>query len=145
MKQLGVGLIGSGFMGRCHAVAFRAAPRLFDLPTEPRLELLADVDEPVAKEAARRLGFARSTGSWRALIEDRAVGLVDVTTPTFLHEEMVRAAIAAGKDIYCEKPLAPNAATALQYQDGSSFLQRHWAREKSSGRQRQEFTRTYTG
>ncbi len=113
MKQLGVGLIGSGFMGRCHAVAFRAAPGLFDLPTEPTLELLADVDEQVAKEAARRLGFARSTGSWRALIEDRAVGLVDVTTPTFLHEEMVRAAIAAGKDIYCEKPLAPNAATAL--------------------------------
>jgi predicted dehydrogenase len=113
MEQLGVGLIGSGFMGRCHAVAFRAAPGLFELPVEPRLELLADVDEQVAKAAARRLGFARSTGSWRALVEDPAVGLVDVTTPTFLHEEMVRAAIAAGKDIYCEKPLAPNAATAL--------------------------------
>jgi predicted dehydrogenase len=112
MKQLGVGLIGSGFMGRCHAVAFRAAPGIFDLPAAPKLELLADVDEAVAKEAARRLGFARSTGSWQALVEDRAVDLVDVTTPTFLHEEMVRAAITAGKDVYCEKPLAPNAATA---------------------------------
>jgi predicted dehydrogenase len=112
MKQLGVGLIGSGFMGRCHAVAFRAAPGIFDLPAAPRLELLADVDEAVAKAAARRLGFSRSTGSWQALVEDRAVDLVDVTTPTFLHEEMVRAAVAAGKNVYCEKPLAPNAATA---------------------------------
>lgn len=112
MEKLGVGLIGSGFMGRCHTVAFRAVSGLFDLPLEPRLELLADVDDEVAAAAAGRLGFARSTGSWRALVADPAISLVDVTSPTFLHEEMVRVAIAQGKDIYCEKPLAPNAATA---------------------------------
>ena len=107
-----VGLIGSGYMGRAHALAFRAASAVFELPVEPELELLADVDVDTARAAAESLGFARSTGDWRELVADPTIDLVDITTPNLLHAEMALAAIAAGKHVYCEKPLAPTAAAA---------------------------------
>jgi predicted dehydrogenase len=113
MKRLNVGLIGSGFMGRSHALAWRMAPTIFGLPIEPRLELLADVDQATAEKAAKGFGFARATGDWQALVSDPAVDLVDITTPNIWHEPMAMAAIAAGKPVYCEKPLAPDARTAF--------------------------------
>ena len=112
MSTIGIGLVGSGFMGRSHAHAFRAAAGVFDLPAAPVLELLADINDEAAANAAKALGFARSTGDWKKLIADPAVGLVDITTPNTLHRPIALAAIAAGKPVYCEKPLAPNAAEA---------------------------------
>ncbi len=119
MSAVRVGLIGSGFMGRAHAYALAAAPKVFDLPVELRLELLADVDDQVAARAAAALGFHRSTGDWRALIEDPEIDLVDITAPNAFHREMALAAIAAGKPVYCEKPLAPNAAEAKEMVDAA--------------------------
>jgi predicted dehydrogenase len=114
MKRIGIGLVGSGFMGRSHSIAFRAAPGIFPLQVVPALEVLADVDEATAAAAATSLGFARSTGDWRSLISDSAVDLVDITAPNIWHKPMALAAIAAGKHVYCEKPLAPNAADAAE-------------------------------
>ena len=116
---LRVGLIGSGFMGRAHAYALAAAPRIFDLPVAPTLELLADVDTETAARAAAALGFKRSTGDWRALITDSAVDVVDITAPNAVHREMALAAISAGKPVYCEKPLAPNATEAKDMVDAA--------------------------
>jgi predicted dehydrogenase len=109
-----IGLIGSGFMGKTHALGFGAVSTVFEMPIEPVLEVLADVDTQTAASAARKLGFARSTGDWRELVRDPAVDIVDITTPPLLHHEMALAAIAAGKHTYCEKPLAPSAALALE-------------------------------
>lgn len=119
MQRLGIGLIGSGFMGRCHALAFRAASSIFDLPAQPMLELLADVDDEVARRGAEGLGFARSTGDWRVLVADPKVDLVDIAAPNVLHKPIALAAIAAGKPVYCEKPLAPDAADAKILVDGA--------------------------
>jgi predicted dehydrogenase len=114
MQRIGVGLIGSGFMGRAHAMAFRAVSGIFaDLAATPVLEILADVDAPTAEKAARAFGFARATGDWRELIADPAVQLVAVTTPNQFHKPMSLAAIAAGKHVYCEKPLAGTTADAV--------------------------------
>ena len=112
--RLGLGLIGSGFMGRTHAFGFVNAGRVFTLPVAVELELLADASEELASRAATSLGFRRASGDWRALVADPAVRIVDVTTPNVLHKEMALAAIAAGKHVYCEKPLAPTAADARQ-------------------------------
>jgi predicted dehydrogenase len=119
MKRLGIGLVGSGFMGRSHAHAFRAAPGVFDLPMTPVLELLADVNAEAAAKAAAGLGFARSTGDWHELIADPAVDLVDITTPNTLHLPIALAAIETGKPVYCEKPLAPNALDAKRMVDAA--------------------------
>ena len=119
MKEIGIGLVGSGFMGRCHVHAFRAAAGVFDLPAAPVLKVLADVNEELAAKAAKALGFARSTGDWKKLIADPAVDLIDITTPNTLHKPIALAAIAAGKPVYCEKPLAQNAAAAKEMVDAA--------------------------
>lgn len=112
MTELRIALIGSGFMGRAHAMAFAAAARTFDLGVEPVLEILADRTHEAAADSARTLGFARSTGDWRAAVSDPAVDLVAITTPNVLHAPIALAAIAAGKAVYCEKPLAVTLADA---------------------------------
>lgn len=112
MSEIGIGLIGTGFMGKCHALAFRAVGAVFAEVSPPRLELLADVDPGVTEAAARAFGFARWTTDWQALVADPAVDVVAITTPNFLHQKMAMAAIAAGKHVYCEKPLALDLAGA---------------------------------
>ena len=111
--QLGSGLIGSGFMGRAHALAFRNVGGVFPLARQPRLEVLADHPEERALAAAASLGFARATGDWTALVSDPAVDLVAIATPNRLHAPMALAAIAAGKHVYCEKPLATTLDDAI--------------------------------
>jgi predicted dehydrogenase len=119
MKTLGIGLVGSGFMGRSHTIAFRAAPGIFGSPLTPSLEMVADIDDKTAAAAAKSLGYARSTGDWRKLVADPAVELVDVSTPNELHKPISLAAIALGKPVYCEKPLAVNAAEAKEMADAA--------------------------
>ncbi len=112
--DLTIGLIGTGFMGRAHAFGFAAAPRVFELPMEIRLKSVADVTEEAAARAASAFGFERSTADWRSLIDDPEIDVIDITAPNALHKEMALAAIAASKHVYCEKPLAPLAADALE-------------------------------
>ena len=112
--KLGVGLIGSGFMGKTHALGFATAARVFDLPFEVDLAVLADVNPDLAAKAGRQLGFRRSTGRWQDLLDDPEVGIIDITTPNVLHREMALAGLKAGKVVYCEKPLAPTAAECLE-------------------------------
>lgn len=69
MQRLGIGLIGSGFMGRAHALAFRTVGGVFELPAQPELELIADLGEESAARAARALGFRRATANWQALLD----------------------------------------------------------------------------
>jgi len=112
--KLRVGLIGSGFMGKAHAFGYTMAARVFDLAFEPELRTLADVNDEAAATAAAALGFARSTSDWRDLVADPDIDVINVTAPNALHKEMALAAIAAGKHVYCEKPLAPLAADARE-------------------------------
>ena len=116
---LRIGLIGTGFMGKTHVFGFAAAPRVFDLPYEIVLHTVADRTDDLAAGAAERLGFAHGTGDWRALVANPEIDLVDITAPNALHKEMALAAIAAGKHVYCEKPLAPLAADASEMADAA--------------------------
>lgn len=112
MREIGVGLIGTGFMGRAHAIAYRAAAGIFpDIP-RPVLVAVADVNGEAAETATAQFGFGRATIDWRTLIADPAIEIISITTPNLLHKEMALAAIAAGKHVHCEKPLAPGAGDA---------------------------------
>ncbi len=112
-KELGIGIIGTGFMGKAHAFAYRAALAAFpDIPV-PRLEMIADVNEALASKAAHQYGFARSSADWRTLVNDPRIDVVSITTPNTLHKEMALAAIAAGKHVHCEKPLSPSLVDSL--------------------------------
>ena len=78
------------------------------------MHTLADINDEAAAKAAAALGFARSTSDWRALDADPEIDVINITAPNALHKEMALAAIAAGKHVYCEKPLAPLAADARE-------------------------------
>jgi predicted dehydrogenase len=115
MKDIRVGLIGSGGMGKAHATAFINVPLVFgNEPARPILEIVADVDARALEKWASGFGFPRWTINWREIVEDPLVDVVDVTTPNILHAEMVIAAAQAGKHIYCEKPLATTSSDAAR-------------------------------
>ena len=116
---LRIGLIGTGFMGKAHVFGYASAQKVFDLPMAPVLHTVADITEERAATAADAFGFARSTADWRTMIADPAIDAIHITAPNALHKEMALAAIAAGKHVHCEKPLAPTAKDAREMADAA--------------------------
>ncbi|MBE72516.1 MAG: myo-inositol 2-dehydrogenase [Thalassospira sp.] len=119
MKSLGIGLIGTGFMGKAHALAFGAARAVMGDVPESHLAVLCDTPVEKAKQMADQFGFAKSTADWTSLISDPDVDIVSITTPNALHFEMAIAAIKAGKHVYCEKPLALTLDQAREMRDAA--------------------------
>lgn len=117
MTGIGVGLIGTGYMGKCHALAWNGVASTFGDVERPRLELLCDVVD--AERHARALGFARATSGWRDLIADPRVDVVSITTPNHLHAEIAIAALEAGKHVWCEKPMATTRTDAERMRDAA--------------------------
>lgn len=112
MSTIGVGLIGTGYMGKCHALAWNAVKPVFGDGPRPRLVHLAEVTPELAGKRADEFGFEKATSDWRALIADPEVEVVSVTTPNAFHAEMAIAALEAGKHLWCEKPMAVALADA---------------------------------
>ncbi|MCO8271376.1 Gfo/Idh/MocA family oxidoreductase [Actinoplanes sp. TRM 88003] len=108
---VGVAVVGAGMVGRAHANAYRQAATVFSLDQPaPRLVAIADLHEPFAADAAARYGYARAETDWRAVVEAPDVDAVSVAVANSLHREVTEAALAAGKHVLCEKPLAPSVA-----------------------------------
>lgn len=105
LQPLGVALIGTGFMGKCHAMAWRNVATVFG-GVPPRLELLCDTPSEKAAALAAQFGFARVTDDWNAAVADPSVDVVSITTPNGLHRPMAEAALRAGKHVWLEKPMA---------------------------------------
>ncbi|MCP8969774.1 Gfo/Idh/MocA family protein [Ectobacillus ponti] len=113
MKKLNVGMIGGGFMGKAHALAYAGMPMFFwPAPAIPHRHTVVDVTDELAKNAAARLGFDNYSSDWRAVVENPEIDIIDIVTPNDSHAEIAIAAAKAGKHIISEKPLARNAAEA---------------------------------
>jgi predicted dehydrogenase len=110
--RIGIGMVGHAFMGAVHSHAWRNAHRFFDLPMVPDLAVLGGRDLARTKAAAAKYGWASVQTDWRELVASDAVQLVDVCTPGDSHAEIAIAALAAGKHVLCEKPLANTVAEA---------------------------------
>jgi myo-inositol 2-dehydrogenase/D-chiro-inositol 1-dehydrogenase len=110
MKQLNIGLIGCGFMGRTHANAFGKVNNFFDLGHKPILKAVCSRNEKNARAFAEKWEFESFETDWRKLIARPDIDLIDIAAPNDIHAEISIAAAKAGKMILCEKPLAMTAA-----------------------------------
>ena len=113
---LGIGVIGTGFMGKAHALAWRNVKAVLGgvngAVATPELRMLCETPLTRAEAMADQFGFAKATDDWRALVESPEIDVVSITTPNGLHHPMAMAAIAAGKHVWCEKPMALTLAQA---------------------------------
>lgn len=109
-KELRIGMIGYGFMGRAHSNAYCKVGHFFDLEVKPVLKAACARSEENAKAFADNWGYQSVETDWRKLIERDDIDAVDICVPNNLHKEISLAAAAAGKAILCEKPLAMDTA-----------------------------------
>ena len=112
-----IGLIGFGWMGQAHSRAYRAIPTYF--PEIGIVPVLAAVADNVAERLALAIeyfGYESSTADWRDLIERDDIDIIDITAPNAMHQEVAEAAVAAGKHIFCEKPVGilPEATAKME-------------------------------
>ena len=108
-----IGLIGAGYMGKAHTIACKSVRSIFNTELTPVCELICTSSEEGAARCARELGWNRATGDWRKLVNDPNVDAIMVATPPHTHKEIVLAALALGKPVFCEKPLGFSAAESL--------------------------------
>jgi predicted dehydrogenase len=113
-RDVGIGIVGYGMMGRAHSYAYTAAPVMRHLPVRPRLRVISGRDEAKVSQAAADYGFGDWVTDWQELVRRPDVDIVDICTPPGTHAEIATAAAAAGKAVICEKPLAVNYAQALR-------------------------------
>ena len=112
-RDIGVAVIGAGMAGRAHAHGYRSAGTVFSAGLPPvRLVSVADINEELAADTARRYGFERSDTSWQAIVKADDIDVVSVVVANHLHREIVEELAAAGKHVLCEKPLAPTSTDA---------------------------------
>lgn len=106
MSEIGIGIVGGGYMGKAHAVAFRSVGAQFDTALKPRLEMVAASSLASAQRYRDAYGFHRAAPDWQTLVDDPRVDAVVVATPADSHRAIAEAALAHGKAVLCEKPLA---------------------------------------
>ncbi len=109
-KQLRVGMIGYGFMGRTHSNAYKRLNDFFPVEHRPVLKAVCARNREKAQAFADNWGYERVETDWRRLIEADDIDLIDIGAPNHVHKEIALAAAAAGKMILCEKPLAMTVA-----------------------------------
>ena len=108
-KELRIGMIGYGFMGRAHSNAYRRVNNFFDLEIRPVLKAVCARNAEKTQAFADTWGYESIETDWKALLARDDIDAVDICTPNNLHKEIAIAAAKAGKTILCEKPLAMNA------------------------------------
>jgi predicted dehydrogenase len=109
-KSLAIGLIGAGFMGRAHSNAYRQLGQFFDTGHAVTLKAVATRNPATAEDFAHTWGYEGAETDWRRLVERPDIDIIDIASPNDTHAEIAIAAAAAGKIVFCEKPLGRNPA-----------------------------------
>jgi len=124
-KSIGVGVIGTGFMGKAHSIAYSASASVFGTGLRPRLEIVCDLSPERASQRATDLGFSRYSDDWRKVVNDDKVELVSICTPNDTHAEIAIAALQAGKHVWCEKPMSTSLADSAAMAEAAAASDGH--------------------
>jgi predicted dehydrogenase len=107
MKEIKVGIIGFGFMGKTHTYGYKTIPLYYsNLPFKIKLAGVCDAVPEVAQQAKESLDFEFATSNPDDIFSAKDIDIVNVCTPNIYHKELVLKALEAGKNVYCDKPLA---------------------------------------
>jgi len=113
-------MVGYGFMGAAHSQGWRVAPRFFDLPAQPSMDVLVGRNASAVADAAEKWGWRESLTDWRDLVARDDIDVIDIVTPGDSHAEIAIAALDAGKHVLCEKPLANTVDEAERMADAAA-------------------------
>ena len=105
MGKIGIGVIGGGYMGKAHSVAFAAVASVFDTALRPELISICASSPESAKAYRKANGFKKATHNWQGWVADPAVDAVVIASPQATHHVIAIAAFALRKPVLCEKPL----------------------------------------
>ncbi len=112
MTEIGIGILGGGYMGKAHAVAMASVGAVFDTALRPRLEMVCASTPASAERYRAAFGFARATNDWRMLVRDPRVEAIVIATPQATHRAVAELAFSLGKPVFCEKPMGADLADA---------------------------------
>ncbi|WP_425084221.1 Gfo/Idh/MocA family protein [Ruegeria profundi] len=113
MPEIGIGIVGGGYMGKAHSVAMSAVGAVFNTALRPQLEVICASSTESAERYRAAYGFQRATDDWRALVEDPKVDAIVIASPQETHRHIAEAAFAIGKPVLCEKPLGASLEDSL--------------------------------
>ncbi len=111
-KQLRIGMVGYGFMGRTHSNAYKRLNDFFSVEHRPVLKAVCGRNAEKTAAFAKNWGYERAETDWRNLVRAKDIDLIDIGTPNDTHFEIAIEAARNGKMVLCEKPLAMNVAQA---------------------------------
>ena len=115
MKKIGIGIVGCGFMGKTHSFGAKTIPLYYDnLPFLPCLVGACDSNLDAARVMKENNGFKLATSSLDELLSRKDIDIVTISTPNIFHKDNILAALAAGKHVYVDKPLAASYAEATE-------------------------------
>ncbi|OME76294.1 dehydrogenase [Paenibacillus sp. FSL A5-0031] len=106
MDKVRVGMVGYKFMGKAHSNAYRALPMFFPNAIKPEMTAICGRDPEGVEQARSQFGWESAETDWKALVNREDIDLIDINAPSDAHKAIALAAAAAGKHIFCEKPLA---------------------------------------
>ena len=119
-KEVRIGLLGCGFMGKCHTNAYKKIPYIYpEAGVMPRLLVLCDQNERIVQREAARYGYEEYSTDWHDLVRDERIDVVDNCGPDPVHPEPCIAALESGKHVISEKPLAVSVADARRMRDAA--------------------------
>lgn len=105
-KAINVALVGQGFMGRTHSNAWGQVAKFFEPPRIPVMHTVFGQAQEQPQDFADNWGWLSASTDWKKLVASDEIDLVDIVTPNFMHAPVAEAAIAAGKNVSCEKPIS---------------------------------------
>ena len=109
MKEIGIGVIGYGFMGKMHTYGYKTIPLYYsNLPYIIKLKGICDTVQGVAETAKKQQGFEFAATDPDDIINNDEIQIVSICTPNVFHKDLVIKALKAGKHVYCDKPLTAN-------------------------------------
>lgn len=114
MSDIGIGIVGTGYMGKLHSVAMHSVATVFDTPLRPVCEMICATTEAGAAAKAKSFGFNSSTADWRELVANDKVQAIVIASPQETHLDICKAAFALGKPVLCEKPLGASLAQSRE-------------------------------